>query len=158
MHWDSKHMVLTVVYCVTYHVIVFTACSVKLLFTSTVLYIAQGSIIKFSSLKEWRGSCDKWRHNTDHRPSCFEGKCKHSRPQSPHMAYFRNDSWTEDLTLKEELSKFVRQGLQRQEILSFLARDFPLYAWSIRTLDRRLHHLDIYWQWHKCHGWPYIAE
>ena len=52
---------------------------------------------------------------------------------------------TEDLTLKEELSNFVRQGLQRQEMLSFLARDFPLYAWSIRTLDRRLHHLDIYY-------------
>ena len=40
-------------------------------------------------------------------PSCFAGKSKHSRPQSAHMVYFRNDSWTEDLTLKEELSKLV---------------------------------------------------
>ena len=47
------------------------------------------------------------------------------------MAYFRKDSWTEDLTLKEELSKFERQGIQQQEMLSFLGRDFPLYACSL---------------------------
>ena len=35
-----------------------------------------------------------------------------TRPQSVHMVYFRNDLWTEDLTLKEELSKFERQGIQ----------------------------------------------
>ena len=61
------------------------------------------------------------------------------------MAYFRNDSWTKDLMLKEELSKFVRQGLQRQEMLSFLARDIPQYARSIRMLDRHLCHFNIYY-------------
>ena len=84
-------------------------------------------------------------HDCHSIPSCFTGKCKHSRPQSAHMAYFRNDSWTEDLTLKEELSKFVRQGLQGQEMLSFLVRDFPQYDLEVRTLGRRLCQFDIYY-------------
>lgn len=60
-------------------------------------------------------------------------------------AYFRNDSWKEDVFLKEEMSKYVSQGLQREEILDFLKRDFAQYAWSIRTLDRRLRHFDIFY-------------
>lgn len=56
------------------------------------------------------GAKDKGRGAVDVNGG--RGKCKHSRPQSAHMAYFINDSWTEDLMFKEELSKFVRQGLQ----------------------------------------------
>ena len=40
--------------------------------------------------------------------------------------------------LKEALLKYVGRGLQRREMLDFLTRDFPLYAWSLRMLDRRL--------------------
>ena len=29
-------------------------------------------------------------------------------------------------------------------MLDFLTRDFPLYAWSVRMLDRRLRHFDIF--------------
>ena len=29
-------------------------------------------------------------------------------------------------------------------MLDFLTRDFPLYAWSLRMLDRRLRHFDIF--------------
>lgn len=29
-------------------------------------------------------------------------------------------------------------------MLDFLTRDFPLYAWSLRALDRRLRHFDIF--------------
>ena len=60
-------------------------------------------------------------------------------------AYFRNDTWQEDIKLKEDLKKYVSQGLQRKEILNFLRRDFPAYPWSIPTLDRRLRHFDIYY-------------
>ena len=49
----------------------------------------------------------------------------------------------EDLDLKEELQKYVRQGLKRDEILNFMERDFGDYAWSLRTLDRRMRHFDI---------------
>ena len=31
----------------------------------------------------------------------------------------------------------MRQNLKRSEILDFVKRDFPEYAWSIATLDRR---------------------
>ena len=52
-------------------------------------------------------------------------------------AYFRNDGWKEDVFLKEEMSRYIKQGLQRHEILDFLKRDFAQYAWSIRTVDIR---------------------
>jgi len=54
-----------------------------------------------------------------------------------------NASWMEDLRLKQELEKYVRQGLKRDEILNFMERDFGEYAWSLRTLDRRMRHFDI---------------
>ena len=41
------------------------------------------------------------------------------------------------------MSKYVREELQRAEILDFLKRDFPQYAWSIRTLDRRIEAFNI---------------
>lgn len=59
------------------------------------------------------------------------------------MAYFRNGSWVEDRELKEQISRYVREGLQRVEMLDFLGRDFPQYTWSIRTLDRRIQAFDI---------------
>ena len=55
----------------------------------------------------------------------------------------RNDSWKNDHDLKDILRKYVREGLQREEILDFVSRDFSQYAWSLRTLDRRLHHFQI---------------
>ena len=58
-------------------------------------------------------------------------------------AYFRNDGWKEDIVLKEEMAKYVKQGFQRREMLDFLKRDFAQYAWSLRTVDRRLRHFDI---------------
>ena len=48
-----------------------------------------------------------------------------------------------DLRLKQDLEKYVRQGLKRDEILNFMLRDFGEYAWSLRTLDRRMRHFDI---------------
>ena len=60
-------------------------------------------------------------------------------------AYPRNDSWRDDYALKEDLTKYVRQGMQRKEMLDFLKRDFPRYAWSIPTLDRRLRHFNIFY-------------
>ena len=32
----------------------------------------------------------------------------------------------------------------KDEMLDFLTRDFPLYAWSLRMLERRLRHFDIF--------------
>ena len=51
------------------------------------------------------------------------------------MALLRDDSWKDDLLLREDLAKYVRQLMKRAEILSFVRRDFPHYAWSTRTLD-----------------------
>ena len=58
-------------------------------------------------------------------------------------ASIRNDSWKNDHDLEDILRKYVREGLQREEILDFVSRDFSQYAWSLRKLDRRLHHFQI---------------
>ena len=42
----------------------------------------------------------------------------------------------------------MSQGLQRSEIPSFLEQDFPEYTWSVRTLDRRMRHFNIYYTDH----------
>ena len=56
----------------------------------------------------------------------------------------RSSDWKDDERLKDSLEEYSRQGLQRQEILSFMKKDFSHYAWSLRTLDRRLRWFDIY--------------
>ena len=58
-------------------------------------------------------------------------------------ARIKNDSWKEDSNLREKLKDYVTEGLRREEILDFRLRDFDCYAWSIRTLDRRLRYFDI---------------
>ena len=40
---------------------------------------------------------------------------------------------------------YIKQGLQREEILDFLTRDFTQYARGLRSLDRRLRYFDIYY-------------
>ena len=55
----------------------------------------------------------------------------------------RNVNWKDDEKLKEELANYVRIGLRRNGILSFMERDYEEYAWSIRTLSRRMCHFGI---------------
>ena len=43
------------------------------------------------------------------------------------------DAWREDLKLREDIERYVRPGYRREEALDFLKRDFPMYAWSIRS-------------------------
>ena len=61
------------------------------------------------------------------------------------MADDREATWVHGNDLKEASSQYVQQGLQRCEILEFLGRDFPEYPWSIRSLERRLRHFEIYY-------------
>ena len=53
--------------------------------------------------------------------------------------------WKEDESLRVAMQDCVKQGLKREEALDFLMRDFPQYQWSLRSLDRRLRHFDIYY-------------
>ena len=43
------------------------------------------------------------------------------------------------------MQRLVKQGLKRSEIVDFLQKDFAQYPWSIRSLDRRLRHFEIYY-------------
>ena len=55
------------------------------------------------------------------------------------------DAWREDLKLREDMERYVRQGYKREEALDFLKRDIPMYPWSIHSLDRRLRCFEIYY-------------
>ena len=55
----------------------------------------------------------------------------------------RNSEWKDDNTLSNDLQQYVLQNLRRREILDFMQRDYPQYAWSLGTLDRRLNHFRI---------------
>ena len=46
--------------------------------------------------------------------------------------------WEDNEQLKSDLQRYVKQNLRRREILDFVRRDFPEYAWSLGTLSRRL--------------------
>jgi hypothetical protein len=59
------------------------------------------------------------------------------------MARIRNNSWQDYLQLKEALQHYTKSVLNRTEFLDFMQRDFSQYAWSPRTLDRRLQHFEI---------------
>ena len=55
----------------------------------------------------------------------------------------RNPEWQEDIALKEDLSAYVQQNLRQKEILDLVGRKYPMYAWSLRTLSRRLSYFNI---------------
>jgi hypothetical protein len=55
----------------------------------------------------------------------------------------RNPDWQEDDNLKDDLQCYVVENFRRKEILDFVERDYPQYAWSLGTLDRRLAHFCI---------------
>ena len=63
------------------------------------------------------------------------------------MASLRDISSCEDVRSQGDLRNYVRQNLKRKEMLDFLRRDFPTYAWpwSIPTLDRRLRYFNIFY-------------
>ena len=60
------------------------------------------------------------------------------------MSYCRNALWLGDESIKRDLAEYSRQGVQRKEMLSFVSNDFNQYAWSLRTLDRRLREFGLY--------------
>ena len=60
----------------------------------------------------------------------------------PNMVRIRNGDWQEDTYLKHDLVRYLSQNLQRTEILDFAKSKYPKYAWSIRTLARRLQYFD----------------
>ena len=63
----------------------------------------------------------------------------------PNMAdaWIRNSDWEDDNDLKNDLAKFVSLNLKRMEILDFLRKDYPMYAWSLRSLARRMQYFGI---------------
>ena len=59
------------------------------------------------------------------------------------MSRIRNDEWRDDQNLESELKCLKQNGYQNQEILNFMERDFSQYAWSERTLKRRIAHFEL---------------
>lgn len=60
------------------------------------------------------------------------------------MAYrIRNPEWEQDDSLKDDLASYVKQNLKQKEILDLVKKKYPEYAWSLRSLSRRLQHFRI---------------
>ena len=51
--------------------------------------------------------------------------------------------WKNDGRVKLNLQNYVKQNLQRKEILDFVTRDFPDYKWGFRSSCRRLQFFGI---------------
>lgn len=77
--------------------------------------------------------------------SCYSKEGAWGRGGQEYKMATRDGSWCEDVRLQEDLRNYVRQGMKRKEMLDFLKRDFPTYAWSIPTLDRRLRYFNIFY-------------
>ena len=54
----------------------------------------------------------------------------------PNMAdaWIRNSDWEDDNDLNNDLTEFVSLNLKIMEILDFVRKDYPMYAWSLRSL------------------------
>ncbi len=59
------------------------------------------------------------------------------------MGRIRNSGWEQDQKLSDDLQRYVLEGLKRHEVLDFVQRDYPQYAWSLGTLSRRMKHFEI---------------
>ena len=55
----------------------------------------------------------------------------------------RNPDWETDEDLKSDIQEYVLQNLSRKELLDFVQRDYPQYAWSSTTLSRRMAYFSI---------------
>ena len=52
------------------------------------------------------------------------------RPTSK-MSRILNPDWENDHNQKADIQKYMLQNLTRGEVLDFLGRDYPQYAWSL---------------------------
>jgi hypothetical protein len=55
----------------------------------------------------------------------------------------RNEDWKEDMELKGDLQDYVCRNYRQREILDLMNDQYPMYAWSLRTLPRRLQFFEI---------------
>ncbi|ESO91858.1 hypothetical protein LOTGIDRAFT_163218 [Lottia gigantea] len=55
----------------------------------------------------------------------------------------RNVTWQENTDLKKSLVTYVEQNLKLCEILDFIESEYPDYAWSHRTLQRRMAYFSV---------------
>ena len=59
------------------------------------------------------------------------------------MSRIRNSDLEIDENLKADLQKYFPKNFKRSEVLDFVNRDYPQYAWSLITLSRRMAHFNI---------------
>ena len=64
----------------------------------------------------------------------------------PNMAdaWIRNSDWEDNNDLNNDLAKFVSLNLKRMEIVDFLRKDYPMYAWSLRSVARRMQYFGTF--------------
>ena len=66
-----------------------------------------------------------------------------TRAELEEMERIRNNEWENDKELRNELSRLIKECLQQKEIICYMKRDFREYAWSERTLKRRIQYFNL---------------
>ena len=66
-----------------------------------------------------------------------------SQVLDPIWRRIRNSDWEDDNDLNNDPAKFVSLNLKTMEILDFLRKDYPMYAWSVRSRARRMQYFGI---------------
>ena len=55
----------------------------------------------------------------------------------------RSSEWKDDGQLQEDITQYVREGLQRKQVLDYMERDYSKYKWSMRTLENRMRYFGV---------------
>ena len=79
-----------------------------------------------------------------HSSVCWSTSCSSCIVTSDRNLFnMADDNWKLDEDLKKDLKNYVAQNLKRTEVLDFVAKKYPMYVWSLRTLCRRLSYFEI---------------
>ena len=65
------------------------------------------------------------------------------RPQSNPSWRLVRETQIEDPELKDDVKLYFQHNLSQSEIFDLLKVHYPMYAWSLRTLSRRLQHFGV---------------
>ena len=55
----------------------------------------------------------------------------------------RSSEWKDDGQLQEDIRQYVREGLQRKQVLDYMERDYSKYKLSMRTLENRMRYFGV---------------
>ena len=91
----------------------------------------------------WRTSAELETWVTHIEEKLPENSIRQTVRPASNMSRIRNPDWENNENVKADIQKYVLQNFTRREVLDFLGRDYPQYAWSLPTLSQRMAHFGL---------------